>query len=94
MAYPSGADFHMDIDTNVALFQFIPRSMIPATGFRRKDAAKVTRSCRKTPEIAGTWKQYSDRILSGFFPLDCCQIPVPSDRNRSKSFRQKSQDLI
>jgi hypothetical protein len=28
---------------------------------------KVTVSCRKTPEIAGTWKQYSGRKLCGFF---------------------------
>jgi hypothetical protein len=43
---------------------------------------KVTGSCRKTPEIAGTWKQYSDRKLSGFFPVGFCQIPVLSGRNR------------
>jgi len=42
-------------------------SMIPAT-----------ESCRKTPEIAGTWKQYSDRKWSGFFPVGSCQLPVLS----------------
>jgi hypothetical protein len=45
--------------------------MIPATG-----------SCRKTPEIAGTSKQYSDRKSSGFFPVYFCQLPVLSGRNR------------
>jgi hypothetical protein len=33
---------------------------------------KVTGSCRKTPEIAGTWKQYSDRKFSGFFQTISC----------------------
>ncbi len=50
--------------------RILPMSMIPATG-----------SCRKTPEIAGTWKQYSDRKLSRFFPLDPFQLPVLSDRS-------------
>ncbi len=43
---------------------------------------KVTVSCRKAPEIAGTWKQYSDRKLFGFIPVDSCQLPVLSGRNR------------
>ncbi len=45
--------------------------MIPTTG-----------SCRKIPEIAGTWKQYSDRKLSGFVPVNSCQLPLLSSRNR------------
>jgi hypothetical protein len=45
--------------------------VIPATG-----------SCRKTPEITGTWKQYPDWNLSGFFPMDSCQLSVLSGRNR------------
>ncbi len=49
---------------------------------------KVTGSCRKTPEIAGTWKQYSDRKLSEFFPVDSCQIPVLSGRNRPEIIRK------
>jgi hypothetical protein len=32
-------------------------------------------------EIAGTWKQYSGRKLSGFFPVDSCQFSVLSYRN-------------
>jgi hypothetical protein len=28
------------------------------------------------------WKQCSDRKLSGFFPVDSCQLPVRFDRNR------------
>jgi hypothetical protein len=41
--------------------------MIPATGSReilQERCGKVTGSFRKTPEIAGTWKQYSDRKSS------------------------------
>jgi hypothetical protein len=58
--------------------------MIPATGSRvilQERRGKLTGSCRKTPKIAGTWKQYSDRKSSGFFPLDSSQLPVLSDRN-------------
>ncbi len=63
------------------------RSMIPATGSRKilqKRFGKVTGSCKKTPEVAGTWKQYSGRKLSGFFPVDSCQLPVLSGRNQPK----------
>jgi hypothetical protein len=59
--------------------------MIPATGSRKilqERCGKVTGSFRKTPEIAETWKQYSDRKLSGFFPVDSCQLPVLSGRNQ------------
>jgi hypothetical protein len=59
--------------------------MITATGSRgivQKRCGKITRACRKTPEIAGTWKQYSDWKLFGFFPMDSCQLPVLSDRNQ------------
>jgi hypothetical protein len=28
------------------------------------------------------WKQYSGWKLLGFFPVDSCQLPVRSDRNR------------
>ncbi len=51
----------------------------------QKRCGKVTGSCRKTPEIAETWKQYSDRKLSGFCPADSCQLSVLSGRNRAKS---------
>jgi hypothetical protein len=44
----------------------------------------ATRSRGILQEIAGTWKQYSDRKLSGFFPVDSCQFPVHSGRNRSE----------
>jgi hypothetical protein len=59
--------------------------MITATesrGILQERCGKVTESCRKTPEIAGTWKQYSGRKLSGFFPVNSCQLPVLFDRNR------------
>ena len=61
--------------------------MIPATGSRgilQERRGKVTRSCRKIPEIARTWKQYSNRKLTGFFPVDSSQLPVLSGRNRSE----------
>jgi hypothetical protein len=61
--------------------------MIPATGSHeilQERSGKVTGSFRKTPEIAGTWKQYSDRKLPGFFPVDSCQLPVLSGRNQSE----------
>jgi hypothetical protein len=44
--------------------------MIPAIGSReilQERCGKVTGSFRKTPEIAGTWKQYSEQKLSEFF---------------------------
>ncbi len=70
----------------------IPRSMIPATGSRemlKERSGKVTGSFRKTPEIAGTWRQYSDRKLSGFFPVDSCQFPVLSGRNQPEIIKKK-----
>ena len=54
---------------------------------------KVTGSCRKTPEIDGTWKQYFGRKLSRFFPMDSCQLPVLSDRNRPEYCFHKSMEL-
>jgi hypothetical protein len=52
--------------------------MIPATG-----------SCRKTPEIAGTWKQYSDWNSSGFFLVGSCafrQEPAGNHQKKSENF--------
>ncbi len=51
---------------------------------------KVTVSCRKTLEIAETWKQYSGRKLSEFFPVDSCQLPVVSFRNWPEIIGKKS----
>jgi hypothetical protein len=54
--------------------------MIPTTGSRRilqERCEKGTGSSRKTPEITGTWKQYSHRKMTRFFPVDSCQLPVP-----------------
>ncbi len=65
--------------------------MISATGSRgilQERCRKVTGSCRKTPETAGTWKQYSDRKLSGFFPVNSRQILVLSGRNRPEIIRK------
>jgi hypothetical protein len=69
--------------------------MIPATESReilQKRCAKVTGSFKKTLEIAGTWKQYSDRILSGFsggFLSTSCafqQEPARNHRKKSENF--------
>jgi hypothetical protein len=52
--------------------------MIPATG-----------SYKKIPEIAGIWKQYSGRKLSGFFPVDSCafrQELAGNHRKKSEKF--------
>jgi hypothetical protein len=65
--------------------------MILATGsggILKERCGKFTGSCRKTPEIAGIWKQYSDRKLFGFSPVDSCQIPVLSGRNRPEIIRK------
>jgi hypothetical protein len=65
----------------------LPRSMIPTTGSRRvlkERCRKVTGSCRKTPEIVGTWKQYFHRKMTGFFPVNSSQLPVLSGRKRSE----------
>ena len=37
-------------------------------------------SCRKTPEINGTWKQYSGRKNFGFFSCQFLFIPIGTDR--------------
>jgi len=73
----------------------LPSSMIPATESReilQKRCAKVTGSFKKTLEIAGTWPQYSDRILSGFFggflSTSCAfwQEPARNHRKKSENF--------
>ncbi len=48
----------------------------PGRWFRPPDPSG---SCRKTPEIAGTWKQYSDRKLLEFSPLNSSQRTVLPD---------------
>jgi hypothetical protein len=50
-------------------------------------------SGRKTPEIAGTWKQYSGRKLSGFFQVDSCQFHVLFDRNRLKIIGKNTENF-
>ncbi len=54
---------------------------------------KVTVSFRKTPEIAGTWKQYSGRKLPGFFPVVSYQLPVLSGRNKPEIIAKKPKSL-
>jgi hypothetical protein len=50
---------------------------------------KVTGSFRKKPEFAGTLKQYSDRELFGFFPVESCtsrQKPGGKHWKKSEKF--------
>ncbi len=70
----------------------IPRSMILATrscGILQLRCGKVTVSCRKAPEIAGTWKQYSEseigRIFSGGFLSISCAFRQKLVRNHWKN---------
>jgi hypothetical protein len=70
--------------------------MISATGSHgivQERCAKVTGSCKKTQEIAGTWKQYSDRKLSAFFPVDSCQLPALSGRSRPEMIGKNSENF-
>jgi hypothetical protein len=67
--------------------------MIPATvsrGILQERCGKVTGSCRKAPEIAGKWKQYSCRKIFGFFsggflPTSCAFGPEPVGKHWKKS---------
>ena len=43
---------------------------------------------RKALEIAGKWKQYSDRKIFGLFPIDSIWIPAPSCRNSPEKHRK------
>jgi len=54
---------------------------------------KVTVSCRKTQEIAGTWKQYSARKLSRFFPVDSCQLPLLSGSKQLEIIDKNSKNF-
>ncbi len=47
-------------------------------------------SGRKTTDIAGTWKQYSDRKFYGLFPMISCRKAQESNR-KSQSLFSKSQ---
>jgi hypothetical protein len=52
----------------------------------------ATGSCRKTTEIVGTSKKYSDRKLSGFFAGDSCRLPVLYSRNRPEIIGENPED--
>jgi hypothetical protein len=72
--------------------------MIPATGslvILQERCGKVTGSCRKTPEIAGTWKQYSGRKFSGgFLSISCAFRQEPTGNHRKKSETFPSGTLL
>jgi hypothetical protein len=61
---------------NLFLASSFPRSKITATGSRR--------ILQESPGNPRKWKQYSDRKFIGFFPVDSCQFPVLSGKNRSE----------
>ena len=73
-----------------------PRTMVPASGSRRilqERCWKLTGSCRKTPEMAGRWKQYSGRKLPGFFrwiPAKFLCFPAGTHRKSSEKIRKIS----
>ena len=74
----------------------IPMSNVPVSGSRgnlQERSWKVTGSCRKAPEIAGTWKQYSERKFSDFFPVNSSQFPAVSSRNRPELSGKKSENF-
>ena len=61
-----------------------PRSKILVTGSRRnlqERDGKNPGSGRNIAEVTGTWKQYSDRKISGFFPAHSDHFPALSARN-------------
>ena len=47
-------------------------------------------SGRNTPEVAGTWKQYSGRKISGFFPVHSDHFPVLSRQKLVENQLKKS----
>ena len=47
-------------------------------------------SGRNTSEVTGTWKQYSDRKISGFFPVHSDHFPVLSRQELVGNHRKKS----
>ena len=69
--------------------------MIPPSGNdrnRQGNARKVTVSCRKTREIAGTWKQYSRREFSGFFPMISGRF-LPESTGSCRNPREKTRKI-
>ncbi len=63
-------------------------------GILQERLGKVIVSCRKISEIAGTWKQYSGRILSKFFLVDSlpnsCAFRQEPARTSSPGFIQQN----
>jgi hypothetical protein len=59
-------------------------------------AGKMQERHRTVQENTGNpwnWKQYSGRKLSEFFPVDSCQLPVRSERNRSEIIGKISKNF-
>ncbi len=52
-----------------------------------------TGSCRKTPEINETWKQYSDRKVFGVFLVNFDHFLVHSRGNRPENHRKKIRKI-
>jgi hypothetical protein len=47
-----------------------------------------TGSSRKDPRINGTWKQYYERNLAGFFPVTSNEVPILFRRKTAESHRK------
>jgi len=58
-----------------------------------KRGEKFTESDRKTPEIDGTWKQYSGRKFFGYFPVTFRPFPAEKHKKMSTIHRKKSGDF-
>ena len=73
-----------------------PRSKIPVIRSRRnlqKRDGENAGSCRNAPEVIGTWKQYSGRKISGFFPVISDQFLAGKHRKVIGMHRKKIQKI-
>ena len=72
------------------------RLKIPVTRSRRnlqERDGKNSGSCRNTPEVIETWKQYSGRKTSGFFPVTSDQFLAGNHRKVIGMHRKKYRNF-
>jgi hypothetical protein len=78
MRYATIALDHLSYKTQVEDYgHWIPHDLAGKKRERRRILQESFGNRRK-------WKQYSDRKFIGFFPVDSCQFPMLSGRNRSE----------
>ena len=90
------AQFNIDLSNLIGVSTWQPRSKIPVTRSRRnlqERDGKNAGSCRNTPEVIGTWKQYSGRKISGFFPVISHQFLAGKHRKVIGMHRKKSRNF-